>query len=215
MRRGQPGTGPRAGHGAQAPAHRLAGFTLIEMMAVVALFALLAAMMGPRVAALTSRDLRREAEELARLMELGRQRAVVMGIPHRVTLDLEEASYTLEWVPGHAAESEAEAEAPPPAPQAPDPGSAAPLDLSAPHAEERSFQPLPGMLGDTVLMSDDVVIAGVQTPEGYLETGQVEVEFEVDGTATAAEVVLANEVDRRLVLEVLPLADRIRIHDED
>lgn len=188
-----------------------AGFTLIEMMAAVTLFALLAAMVGPRVAALTSRDLRREAEELGRLMELGRQRAVVTGIPHRVLLDLEEVSYTLEWAPGEVPEAE-----PDPEPEAPtDFSGRAPLNLKAPYTDDRSFEPLPGMLGDTVLMADEVVIAGVETAEGYVERGQVEVEFEIDGTATSAEIYLDNELDRRLVLAVLPLADRIRIRDED
>jgi len=184
-----------------------AGFTLIEMMAAVALFALLAAMVGPRVAALTSRDLRREAEELGKLMELGRQRAVVTGIPHRVVLDLDEVAYTLEWAPGPEPEDEPE---PPPGP-----GGRQPLDLSAPYAEELVYEPLPGMLGDTVLMTDDVVISGVETAEGYIERGAVTVDFEIDGTATAAAVFLDNEADRTLVLDVLPLADRVRIRDED
>ena len=47
-----------------------------------------------------------------------------------------------------------------------------------------------------MLMSDDVVISGVETAEGYLEKGQVEVTFETDGTASAAAIYLENEVDR-------------------
>ncbi len=184
-----------------------AGFTLIEMMAAVTLFALLAALVGPRVAALTSRDLRREAEELGRLMELGRQRAVVTGIPHRVLLDLDDVSYTLEWAPG----TEPEPELTPTSP----PYERAVLDLRAPYADERSFEPLPGMLGDTVLMADEIVISGVKTPEGTLERGQVEVTFETDGTTSAAAVFLENEVGRSLLLDVLPLADRVRIRDVD
>lgn len=196
---------------AGCPRHRGAGFTLIEVMAAVALMALLAAMIGPRVAALTSRDLRREAEELGRLMELGRQRAVVMGIPHRVLLDLDEVSYTLEWAPRERPEP-----APVPEPgQQPATGAEEPLDLSAPYQEDRAFSPLVGMLGDTVLVSDDVVITGVDTAEGYLEQGQVEVTFETDGTASAAAIYLENEADRSLVLEVLPLADRVRIRNAD
>jgi type II secretory pathway pseudopilin PulG len=181
------------------------------MMAAVALMALLAALVGPRVAALTSRDLRREAEELGRLMELGRQRSVVMGIPHRVLLDLDDVSYTLEWAP--QAEPEAAPEPPPDARGVP--RQEEPLDLSAPYENDRAYSPIVGMLGDTVLLSDDVVIAGVETAEGYLEKGQVEVTFETDGTASAAKIYLENEVDRSLMLEVLPLADRVRIRDAD
>ena len=175
------------------------------------LFALLAAMIGPRVAALTSADLRREAEELARLMELGRQRSVVMGIPHQVRLDLDDVSYTLEWSP--KAETQAELE-PETEPQF-DANGREPLDLSAPSADERAFEPLPGMLGDTVLMADEIVISGVETPEGHLDSGQVEVVFETDGTASATTIFMDNSADRSLVLEVLPLADRVRIRDAD
>lgn len=177
------------------------------------LFALLAAMIGPRVAALTSADLRREAEELARLMELGRQRSVVMGIPHQVRIDLDDVSYTLEWSPKAEApeELEPDAEAEPQF----DANGRVPLDLSAPYADQRAFEPLPGMLGDTVLMADEIVISGVETPEGHIDSGQVEVVFETDGTASATVIFMDNSADRSLVLEVLPLADRVRIRDAD
>ena len=170
---------------------------------------LLAALIGPRVAALTSADLRHEAEELARLMELGRQRAVVMGIPHRVRLNLDQVSYTLEWAPRVEAEPEPQAE------EEFDSNGRKPLDLSAPYADERIFDPLPGMLGDTVLMADEIVISRVETPEGEIDSGDVEVVFETDGTASATLIFLDNSADRRLVLEVLPLADRVRIRDDE
>jgi prepilin-type N-terminal cleavage/methylation domain-containing protein len=188
-----------------------AGFTLIEMMAAVTLMALLAAMIGPRVAALTSADLRHEAEELARLMELGRQRSVVMGIPHRVRLDLDQVSYTLEWAPKAEAQPEAVPETEPEF----DARGRQPLDLSAPYDDERIFDPLPGMLGDTVLMADEIVISRVETPEGEIDSGEVEVVFETDGTASATVIFLDNSADRSLVLEVLPLADRVRIRNDE
>ena len=62
---------------------------------------------------------------------------------------------------------------------------------------------------------DEVVISGVETDGGYLERGKVEVAFYIDGTATAAAIFLDNEADRSLVLDVLPLADRVRIRRED
>ena len=71
------------------------------------------------------------------------------------------------------------------------------------------------MLGDTVLLSDQVTITGVETAEGYVERGSVSVEFETDGTTTSAEIFLGNEAERSLVIAVLPLADRVRIRDED
>ena len=53
---------------------RGSGFTLIEIMAAVAIFALLAGLIAPRVGALTSRTLHQRAERIAGRLELARQR---------------------------------------------------------------------------------------------------------------------------------------------
>ena len=76
---------------------RRAGFTLIEMMAVVAIFALLAGFVAPNLGLLSSRRLQQQAEQISAQLELARQRAIVTGIPHRLAIDLEGGSYWLEW----------------------------------------------------------------------------------------------------------------------
>ena len=76
---------------------RAAAFTLIEMLAVVAIFALMAAFVMPNLATLGSRTLQRQAQRIGGQLELARQRAIVTGIPHRMWLDLDDASYRLEW----------------------------------------------------------------------------------------------------------------------
>ena len=53
----------------------------------------------------------------------------------------------------------------------------------------------------------------VETPEGTIDRGEAFVVFERDGTANPTEIVLADDDGHALALEVLPLADTVRIHD--
>ena len=73
-------------------ARRAAAFTLIEMLAVVALMGLMAAFVVPNLGSLQNRRLHAQARELAAQFELARQRSVVTGIPHRMWMDLERRS---------------------------------------------------------------------------------------------------------------------------
>ena len=60
---------------------------------MVAIFALMAGLIAPRVGALTARTLHQRAERIVAQLELARQRAVVTGIPHRLLIDLDEGGY--------------------------------------------------------------------------------------------------------------------------
>ena len=190
-------------------AARSSGFTLIEIMAAVAIFALLAGLIAPRVGALTSRTLRQRAEQIAAKLELARQRSVLTGVPHRLLVDLDEGGYQLEW---QVTEAEAEGRKPePPAPL--DLRGETPIPMAPAHAEERVYRPLPGTMGRFEWLEDDLAFAGLQTPEGWIERGEVSIEFERDGTASYTEIYLDDESGRTLVLDVLPLADAVRIND--
>jgi prepilin-type N-terminal cleavage/methylation domain-containing protein len=186
---------------------RAAGFTLIEMLAVVAIFALMAALVMPNLGFVSRRALRDDAERLAARLELARQRSVVTGVPHRVVLDLDQGGWQLEWL-GPAEVAPPEEPEPPP-----DPTGDAPLALDAPPADELSYGPLQGPLGSFTPLDDDVAIHSVQTPEGWIEQGQAFVEFDRDGTTTWTSIVLANDDGDTLELELLPLADVVRIRD--
>jgi type II secretion system protein H len=185
------------------------GFTLIEIMAAVVIFALLAGLVAPRVGALTSRTLRQRAEQIAARLELARQRSVLTGVPHRLLVDLDAGGYQLEWqVP------EAEAEDREPEPAVPlDVRGQTPIPMAPVLAEERAYRPLPGLMGRFEWLEDELAFAGLQTPEARIQSGQVSIEFERDGTASYIEIYLDDESGRTLVLDVLPLADAVRISD--
>lgn len=187
---------------------RAAGFTLIEMLAVVAIFALMAALVAPNLDLVSRRALRHDAETLAARLELARQRSVVTSVPHRVVLDLEGGRWQLQWLRGGAGEP------PPPAEEELlDPGRAS-LSLDAPAFAELAYAPLQGPLGRWTALDDDVVFNGVETPQGWIERGEAYVAFERDGSASYSLIELGNEDGDVLELEVLPLADTVRIRDE-
>lgn len=182
------------------------GFTLIEMMAVVLIFGLLAGLLAPRVNAITGRRLRGEAEDLAAQLELARQRAIVTGVPHRVLIDVESAGYRVEWLVSEASEEAAdEGEL--------DLRGGAPIPMAAPQRPERVFQPIPSTLGRFHWLDDSIRVEGLETPEGWIELGDASIEFDADGTATPGAVHMADEAGNALVLDVLPLLETIRISD--
>jgi type II secretion system protein H len=187
------------------------GFTLIEMLAVITIFALVAAVVAPQVSVVTGRALKQRARDLAVNVQLARERAMLTGTPHRVLVDLESNGYRVEW---YVTEAEAlgETEAP---------GEAVPLDLSqntplplqAPRGKGRDWRPLTGTLGRFVWLEDELAFDGVETAGEWIRQGDVGVEFEWDGTTAPAAIYLDDESGRSLVLDVLPLADGVRIQD--
>ena len=190
---------------------RRAAFTLIEMIAVVLLFSLLVAMVAPNFGALSGRALGDAADDLAARLELARQRSVMTGIPHRVWIDLDAAAYRVEWLASEAEQAgEAAAE-----PEPLDLRGDGPLPLSPPRDAERAFRPLPGSLGPDSVLARDLAFRGVETAEGWVERGQAAIEFETDGTADWTSVVLDDDAGRGLAIDVLPLAEAVRVRDAE
>lgn len=189
---------------------RRAAFTLIEILAVVAILALVATFVAPNLDALRNRRLQGEARQLVAQLELARQRSVVTGIPHRVLFDLEEVGYRLEWL------GEDTSHIPPPLDlEQLDLRGAAPLPMAAPERAEVEFQPIPGMLGRFQWLPDPLFFAGLETQDGWIERGDTFVEFARDGTAPHTEIVIEDDAGKRVVLAVLPLDDAVRWIDED
>jgi prepilin-type N-terminal cleavage/methylation domain-containing protein len=192
----------------QPELRRRGAFTLIEMIAVVAIFALLAAFVAPNLGILSSRRLEQEAQRLSGQLELARQRTVVTGIPHRLAIDLDRGSYWLEW-----AATEAEALGEPEAVLELDLRGSAPIPMAAPPQAARGFRPLPGVFGREKRLEESLHFRAVETAGGGVDEGETFVDFERDGTANHTEIILANDDERALALEILPLAEAIRIRD--
>jgi type II secretion system protein H len=179
-----------------------AGFTLVELLAVLVMFGLLAGIALPNLGLRSARALDDEAKKLASSLEFARQRAVMTGVPHRVLLDLDRGAYRIEWIQP-AGEDEAEAA----------PGERA-LAMAPPAEAERAFAPLAGTLGEVVDLGGEVSIEAVETPEGAFDEGVLQVLFESDGTAEPAAIVLAaGGTGQRLALGVAPLSDTVRFLD--
>ncbi|MDH3213209.1 MAG: prepilin-type N-terminal cleavage/methylation domain-containing protein [Myxococcales bacterium] len=189
---------------------RTAAFTLIEMLAVVAIFALMASLVIPNLGTIRSRALHREAQRIGGQLELARQRAIVTGVPHRIWIDLDDASYRLEWL---VSEDEARGEPTPAAPPS-DPTGGALLSLAPPRAARRQYLPLTGLLGRDHALEDGLAIVGLETPEGWIGRGEAYIAFDRDGTTVYTGIVLEDESGRSVTLDVLPLADAVRIRDE-
>ncbi|HJO23267.1 MAG: prepilin-type N-terminal cleavage/methylation domain-containing protein [Myxococcota bacterium] len=185
-----------------------AAFTLIEMMAVLLIFAGVAAIFAPQVGSITGRSLQHRAAEMASQLELARQRAILTGVPHRVLLDLEGAGYRIEWWTTDPEEEDTEAEAPL------DLRGLTPLPLEPSTRAARDWYPMPGTSGRFVWLDEELSITGVETTGDWIETGDVPIEFDWNGTTVPAAVHLDDESGRRLMLTIMPLAEGVRITDE-
>ena len=182
------------------------------MIAVVAIAALLVALVAPNLNRLTGRTLREAADDLAARLELARQRTVATGIPHRLWIDLDGATYRLEWVAG---EAEASGAAEPAPPAELDLRGDAPLPLEAPRDETRAFRPLPGRLGRDEVLAQSLAFRGVETPAGLTERGEIVIEFAPDGTADSTTLILDDDAGNALLIDVLPLAEAVRVSDAE
>ncbi len=189
---------------------RSQGLSLIEMLAVVLIFAMLAAFALPNFGIRSGVALREQARRIAADLELARQRSVVTGVPHRLLIDLDQGGYRLEWWVTEAEATGTELAAAPPV----DPDDDAPLPLYAPRAEAREFRPVPTAFGRASWLEEDVYFAGVETAQSWVDAGTVAIAFASDGSAEPTRVRLEVSDGEALVLEVEPLADAVVIRHE-
>lgn len=196
-----------------APTRRLrSAFTLIEMMAVVAIFALLAAFVAPQIGRITGRGLQRSAHDVGSQLQLARERAILTGTPHRLLVDLESQGYRLEqWTTEALATGREEEEEVPVVIV----GGQTPIELSAPRDSERDWHPLAGRLGSFAWLEDGLRFTGIERAGDFVETGDVGIVFAWDGTTDPTVIGLADEGERRIEVDVLPLADAVRIEHVD
>jgi type II secretory pathway pseudopilin PulG len=182
---------------------------LIEILAVVAILALVAAFVIPNMGGLRARALRAEAAQIAAQLELARQRAIVTGVPHRVWLELDQAEYRLEWLSVDPDEAEIAAAGP-----ELDVRGNSPISLAAPRQAALEFRPIPGNFGRLQVVADPFYFEAVETPQGRITRGQVAVEFARDGSADYTEILLQDAAGDHITLDVEPLDERVRIRND-
>jgi hypothetical protein len=176
---------------------------------VILIAALLMSFMVPNMSALQTRALREHAKRIVTVIDAGRQRAVLTRSPHRVVVDLDNATYALEWmVPIDEEESQMGLEGS-------GFGFGAPLSLAPPRSVEREFAPAPGQLGRLASLADGIGFVDIETPSGWVDSGEVYIDFEHDGTSSFTVITLEDPEGQKLSLEILPLADTVRILNEE
>lgn len=194
------------------------GFTLIEIIAVLAIMGMVFAIGIPRLSTSKLRGLRNEAELVAASLEYARQRAIMTGVPHRVLIDLEEGGYRIEWLVDEArafeaitdagvafADSDFDQER---GGRSNDGGQ---LHLYPPSRAERDYYPIPNrQLGSFTWLDDSRYFVGLESSSGWIEGGDVEIAFDVDGTTEYLLLEIADASDNHLTLIVEPLLDRVR-----
>jgi type II secretion system protein H len=187
------------------------GFTLIEMLAVVAMMALVIGVALPNFGVRGRRAMEDEAKQLAANLEFARQRSVMTGVPHRVVIDVEGGGYWLEWLVSEARALGEEAAEDRPVYEV---GELGEIPMAPPAAAERSYHALPGELGRTSVVREIVRIDGIETAGGFLERGLVHIVFERDGTSESSRILLSDPDGHSIGIEVAPFADAVRIRHE-
>jgi len=187
------------------------GFTLIEMLAVIAILALVVGVALPNFGLRSRRVMEDEAKQLAAILEFARQRSVMTGVPHRLVIDVEGDSYWLEWLVSEArALGEEELEEL----SVYELGGVEQIPMAPPRTAERSYHALPGELGRASQVREIIRIDGIETDGGFLERGLVNIAFERDGTSEAAQILLSGPDGHSIGIQVAPFADTVRISHE-
>ena len=183
-------------------------FTLLELIAVVAIFGLVITLFGQNFGLTTTSTLRGDARQLATHLEYARARAVMTGKPHRVLLGLEEGWYQIEWF---VADRDVDEELA--ASDEVDPRG--PIPMAPPLHDIPSYRPIPGQAGDVSWLDEALFFEGVQMDEGWFDTGEFQLVFSSDGATAAAQVVIAAPDVQGMVVDVSPLEDAVRIYDDE
>jgi type II secretion system protein H len=198
------------------------GFTLIELMAVIAIIGMVFAIGIPRLNSSKMRALRNDAESIAASLDFARQRAVMTSVPHRVLIDLEEGGYRIEWYVDEARSTEAidggeGNSADDEVDRASDVSNGQAVEVinfHPPNLDERDYYPIPSrQFGSFTWLHDARYFVGLDSSSGWIESGDVEIVFDADGTTEYSQLEIADAEDNHLTLEIEPLLNRVRRRD--
>ena len=188
------------------------GFTLIEILAVILIIGLTFGFVLPNLDSSRSRKLEDRAREIANLVHVARQGAITSGAEHRLWFQIDEGTMRVDW---YVTEQRANAaygdSMEQPANLEEEQTSDTTVSLTPPESEGRDYFPIASKFGENRLLPLDYSLLGVETPEGFIETGEVQLVFGRDGTTDYSEVVLADAWDNEVIVEIQPLMDRVRI----
>jgi len=165
--------------------------------------------MLPNFGAMQTHKLRNSAEQMIERIDFGRQRAVMTGVPHRLMIDLDAGTYQLEWQGTRPVEKKV--------PKQPefDQNGETKLSLAPPPLADQGFETLQGPLGKIETLGRGIEFAWIETPGGETDFGEAYITFEGDGTSSYTLLVLDEPGGHELALEILPLAETVRILDEE
>jgi prepilin-type N-terminal cleavage/methylation domain-containing protein len=189
------------------------GFTLIELMIVLAIMGVVIAFVGPRVAGgLTGMNIRTAALQTAAMLRYARSKAVNTGCAYHVIFDRAERRVILLQAASEEGSS--------PQPPGMDMGAVqSGLDMQIPddfdaagavqQAEpEQKHYPLPdGVFFENVIIAD-VDSAGLGDEMVMMLT------FYTNGTNLGSVVTIADERDRRYSITIEPVSGSVRVNEE-
>ncbi|MCH2187143.1 prepilin-type N-terminal cleavage/methylation domain-containing protein [Myxococcota bacterium] len=192
------------------------GFTLIEILAVVLIIGLTFGFVLPNLDSSRSRRLEDRARDIANLVHVARQGAITSGAEHRLWFQLDEGTMRVDWyVTGKRADEAYGDSIEPPLAAAEEPSTTTAVSLFPPESEGRDYYPVASKYGENFSLPLDYWVVGVETPEGFIETGEVQLVFGRDGTTDYSEVLIADAWDNQLIVEVQPLMDRVRLRSPE
>ncbi len=178
------------------------GFTLIELLVAIGLMALLTAVFMPQLGGIFRFELKGASRALAAELEYTGQRAIATGTVHYWVLDLDTQSFRIERM----------RDTPPPPPSEL-PTHAELLDLRAP---VRSFElvPVENRTGEwRSIEQGGVWIDRVRVGDEEFRAGTVSIAFGADGGADPAELILADEGERKLRIVIVPFTGEVRVEE--
>jgi len=169
---------------------------MIEMLAVLAIFFLIAAVIVPRIARATDQAVIDEAKRLGYALDFAREKAIALARPHRVVIDFDARSYWTEEAP--------------PAAGAPPLLAWSELDelpLVAPRDEAGEFVRVAGAPGLTTELGPSTRLSHLEAGGDEIASGLAAIEFAPDGETPPATLWLDNGADLSVEVNVAAFSD--------
>jgi type II secretory pathway pseudopilin PulG len=176
---------------------------MIEILAVLAIFFLIAAVIVPRIARATDQAVIDDAKRLGYALDFAREKAIALGRTHRVVIDFDGRSYWTEEAP--------------PAAGSPPVLKWAELDelpLVAPRDAAGEFVRVGGAPGFTTEFGPGTRLSHLEAGGDEIASGLAAIEFAPDGETPPATLWLDNGSDLSVEVTIAAFSDptQVRFH---